>query len=187
MIKQNLLDELPKERVFTEIKKLLLKSKKPSIGLELLEDLDIKIFEIDDKKLLDVNNFVNFKTTNDDVDLTIMLALLYKDTNYKLEQLTNSKYLANSINNLLHVEGYFSKKINTIKYNIAKDLDLDILKLFLKALHVESKIVDNLHLLKPNMHGKDLIEKGMKPSKEFANILQTAYDKQLMNFCYQSL
>jgi len=140
MIKQNLLDELPKERVFTEIKKLLLKSKKPSIGLQLLEDLDIKIFEIDAKKLLDVNNLINFKTSYDDVNLTIMLALLYKDTNYNydLEQLTNSKSLTNSINKPLHVESYFSKKINTIKYNISKDLDLDILKLFLKALHVET-------------------------------------------------
>jgi len=179
MVEQNLLKELPKERIFTEIKKLLLKSKKPSIGLKLLDDLDIKIFTINDKKLLDVNNFVKIKTTNENTNLTIMLALLYKDTNYNLVELTNSKTLVNNISKLLHVESYFDRKIETIKYNIAKDLDLEMLKLFLKALHVEPKILNTLQFLKPNIHGKDLIKKGMKPSKEFANILQTLYDKQL--------
>lgn len=37
MVKQGMLDELPKERVFEEIKKLLLKSEKPSIGFELMD------------------------------------------------------------------------------------------------------------------------------------------------------
>lgn len=37
MIKSDLLDELPKERIFEEIKKLLLQSPKPSYGFELLQ------------------------------------------------------------------------------------------------------------------------------------------------------
>ncbi len=37
MVKSKMLDELPKERVFEEIKKLLLKSKKPSIGFKLMD------------------------------------------------------------------------------------------------------------------------------------------------------
>ena len=39
MVEKGLLDELPKERVFAEIKKLLLKAGKPSVGFELLKDL----------------------------------------------------------------------------------------------------------------------------------------------------
>lgn len=39
MIKNNMLDELSKDRIFQEIKKLLLKSKKPSIGFRLLKKL----------------------------------------------------------------------------------------------------------------------------------------------------
>lgn len=39
MVRKKMLDELPKERVFEEIKKLLLKSKKPSIGFELMDAL----------------------------------------------------------------------------------------------------------------------------------------------------
>ena len=186
MVDKNILNELPKERVFQEIKKLFLKAKKPSIGLKLLDKLNIKIFKTDNQKLLNIDNYVSCKSTNDNLNITIMLALLYKDTKYNLELLTKSKTLSNSINELLHVESYIAKKSTTINYNIAKDLDLDILKLFLKALHVESNILNNLQFLKPNIHGKDLIKKGLKPSKEFANILQTAYDEQLSSFGYQS-
>ncbi len=41
MVKEGLLDELPKERVYIEFKKLLLKSKKPSIGFKLMRELGI--------------------------------------------------------------------------------------------------------------------------------------------------
>lgn len=47
MIKNGLLDELPKERVFVEFEKLLIKSKNPSIGFELMKEFGIleKYFE----------------------------------------------------------------------------------------------------------------------------------------------
>jgi tRNA nucleotidyltransferase (CCA-adding enzyme) len=41
MVREGMLDELPKERIYTEFKKLLLKSKKPSIGFELMRELGI--------------------------------------------------------------------------------------------------------------------------------------------------
>ncbi len=41
MTQRGELDELPKERVFEEIKKLLLKAKKPSIGFELLREFGV--------------------------------------------------------------------------------------------------------------------------------------------------
>ncbi|CAA6823069.1 MAG: tRNA nucleotidyltransferase (EC (EC [uncultured Sulfurovum sp.] len=41
MVEEGMLDELPKERVYTEFKKLLLKSKRPSIGFELMRKLGI--------------------------------------------------------------------------------------------------------------------------------------------------
>lgn len=41
MIKNGLLDSLPKERIFVEFEKLLTKSKKPSIGFELMKELGI--------------------------------------------------------------------------------------------------------------------------------------------------
>ncbi len=41
MVQDGMLQELPKERIFEEIKKLLLKSSKPSIGFELMRELGI--------------------------------------------------------------------------------------------------------------------------------------------------
>jgi len=41
MVKNRMLDELPKERIYGEFKKLLLKSIKPSIGLNLMKELGI--------------------------------------------------------------------------------------------------------------------------------------------------
>jgi len=41
MVANGMLDELPKERIYTEFKKLLLKSTRPSIGFELMRELDM--------------------------------------------------------------------------------------------------------------------------------------------------
>ncbi len=41
MVAEGMLDELPKERVYTEWKKLLLKAPKPSVGFELMRELGI--------------------------------------------------------------------------------------------------------------------------------------------------
>jgi len=41
MVKQGMLDELARERIYIEFKKLLLKSKKPSVGFELMRKLGI--------------------------------------------------------------------------------------------------------------------------------------------------
>ncbi len=41
MIEKGMLEELPKERVYEEFKKLLLKSQKPSIGFELMRELGV--------------------------------------------------------------------------------------------------------------------------------------------------
>jgi len=179
MLDKNLLDELPLERIYKEIKKLLLKSKHPSIGLKLLQDLDIKLFQIDDEKLKNIDYFISFKTTNNKTNLAILLALLYNNSAFNLEKLTNSKSLKNEIYMLLHVAEYFSAKRSTISYNIAKDLNFDILALFLKALHVEDNIINNLESLKPKINGKDLLEKGIEPSKEYSLILQKIYEAQL--------
>ena len=41
MVEEGLLEELPRERVYTEFKKLLLKAQKPSIGFELMRELGV--------------------------------------------------------------------------------------------------------------------------------------------------
>lgn len=179
MLKENQLDELASERIFEEIKKLLLKSSKPSIGLRLLRDLNIKIFQINNEKLKNIDDFIRFKTTNDDTNLTIMLALLYKDTNYNIEKLTNSKSLDKNINKLLHVAKFFENKTDKILYAIAKEVNIENLTLYLKALNIEDKRMKLLNNIKPKFHGKDLLDLGVEPSKEYSLILQSIYEAQL--------
>jgi tRNA nucleotidyltransferase (CCA-adding enzyme) len=41
MVQENLLSELPKERIFEELKKLLLKAEKPSLGVRLMQRLGV--------------------------------------------------------------------------------------------------------------------------------------------------
>jgi tRNA nucleotidyltransferase (CCA-adding enzyme) len=99
MVEQNLLEELPKERVFEEFKKLFLKSNKPSIGLTLLKDLgvlkhfpELKALDgcIQDKEyhpegdvwvhtLMTLDEMAKYKTGDEYRDLYLFYALLCHD------------------------------------------------------------------------------------------------------------
>ena len=54
MVRRGALDELPQERIYSEFKKLLLKSPKPSIGFELMRELDILSYFPELKAIIDV-------------------------------------------------------------------------------------------------------------------------------------
>ena len=100
MVKDGLLDELPKERVYEEFKKLLLKSKQPSIGFELMRKLGIiqRYFpelqaligvpqspiwhpegDVWIHTLMSVDKMVDLKRGDDKESLKMMLAVLCHD------------------------------------------------------------------------------------------------------------
>jgi len=54
MVAEGMLEELPKERVYAEWKKLLLKAEKPSEGLEIMRELNILKYYEELKSLIDV-------------------------------------------------------------------------------------------------------------------------------------
>ena len=54
MVKDSLLEELPKERIYMEFKKLLLKSPKPSVGFELMRELGILRYFPELEAIIDV-------------------------------------------------------------------------------------------------------------------------------------
>ena len=54
MVVNGMLEELAQERIYIEFKKLLLKSSKPSIGFELMRELDILIYFPELKAIIDV-------------------------------------------------------------------------------------------------------------------------------------
>ncbi len=99
MVAEGMLNELPKERLFGELIKLLLKSAKPSIGFKLMDTLGILDLLPELKALKDtpqdpvyhpegdvwthtlmaVDEMANLRTNYDKRDLTLMLAVLCHD------------------------------------------------------------------------------------------------------------
>ena len=97
MIKEGMLNELPKERVFEEYKKLLLKANKPSIGFELLDEMnaifpELKALQglVQDKiyhpegdvwthTMMSLDAMAQLKTGNQKKDLLLLLAVLCHD------------------------------------------------------------------------------------------------------------
>ena len=100
MVQQNMLEELPKERVYSEFTKLLLKSQKPSIGFELMHELGIikKCFpelhalidvpqsptwhpegDVWTHTLMSVDKMVLLKTEDEKHNLKMMFAILCHD------------------------------------------------------------------------------------------------------------
>jgi tRNA nucleotidyltransferase (CCA-adding enzyme) len=99
MVEQGMLEELPKERVYTEFKKLLLKSQKPSIGFKLMRKLGILRYypeleaivgvpqsprwhpegDVWVHTLMSVDKMVTLQTGDDKRDLKMMFAILCHD------------------------------------------------------------------------------------------------------------
>jgi tRNA nucleotidyltransferase (CCA-adding enzyme) len=99
MVEQGMLEELPKERVYIEFKKLLLKSSKPSIGFELMRKLGILKYYPELEAIVDVpqspkwhpegdvwvhtlmsvDKMVTLKTDDEKHNLKMMFAILCHD------------------------------------------------------------------------------------------------------------
>ncbi len=97
MVEKKMLDELPKERIFEEYKKLLLKADKPSLGFMLLDELgalfpELKALQgvVQDENyhpegdvwthtMLSLDAMAELKTGDNKRDLLLMLAVLCHD------------------------------------------------------------------------------------------------------------
>lgn len=97
MVEEKMLNELPKERVFEEYKKLLLKANKPSLGFELLDELgalfpELKSLQgvIQDETyhpegdvwthtMMSLDAMTELKTGDNKRDLILLLAVLCHD------------------------------------------------------------------------------------------------------------
>lgn len=206
MIEDKLLGELPKERIFEEIKKLLLKSSKPSSGFNLLKNLGAFSFfqefnTLDQKDYNEVLNSLDtlkkFNITNDKEFIILALAVLTSKfstalTQVFLERLTNEKKLIEKVFSL-HQINFNLEHFNQYDiYTLARKIDIEF---YSHYLHVTCNKKDKIeYLLKkakelgilhhpatPLIQGKDLIELGLKPSKEFSKILEDAYQAQIKN------
>jgi len=204
MIKHNLLAELPKERIFQEIKKLLLKSDKPSKGFNLLKSLGafsyfLELNSLDDRCFKKVFNALNrLKTlhvTRDKEFVTLALAVITskfpdEETQNFLHRITNEKRLIEKVL-ILHQLHFNLEDFNDYDiYTLATKIDIEFYSHYLHVTHTKKEKVQHLLqrakelgvLHKPVpaiIEGKDLIQLGLQPSKEFSNILKNAYKAQI--------
>ena len=155
MIAKGALEELPKERIFEEIKKLLTLSNRPSIGLHLLESFGGRsLFGVFDEQL--------WEETLNRVD---QLAQETYDT--PQERLM---FLLAAL--LLHCDDPIGA-LERITFH--HSLAMRVLKIIMHA-----RKWGELSLPPPALlMGRDLIALGLAPSEMFKTILETAYEAQL--------
>lgn len=199
MVSKNLLAELPKERVFEEIKKLLLKSQKPSIGLKLLSEFGS---DFPTKNMFITDILAKKPTTNEQTNLVLMLAALCYHSEQKeieafLVKLTNEKALLQRVIALV----VFHKKLETLEsdyalYKLATQTnirELLILSSSISSANNNTKMVQKCKelykraeelgiadkKLSPLVMGRDIVKLGLQPSPNFSKILNEAYEAQM--------
>ena len=202
MVSKKMLDELPKERVFEEIKKLLLYSKKPSLGFELLKELgsDTNI-----KNIHVIDEIAKHITANKQTNLILMLAGLCFDLKESeidsfLLKFTNEKELLKRVRTLVsfhkEIDDIYKKGMTDYKlYKLASSINIEELLILSRSIYLSNnsgiykageavyKRAKELNILNKKLpallRGKDLLESGLEQSAEFSLILKTAYDAQM--------
>jgi len=201
MVKNGLIDELAKERIFEELKKLFLKSEKISKGILFLHEMGIfKKYHISDENLDAIDKATSLKFTNDKQKLLIILAIYSHEFTLDkakkfINLLTNESSILNSVSMIIKNKNTISLKVfdDFDLYILAREVKLEEFILFLKAIKKSDIDLSNIKRLEKRakelniftqeapaiIRGKDLIALGLKPSKEFSIILEKAYIAQL--------
>lgn len=204
MIHKKMLHELPSERIFNEIKKLLLESPKPSIGLTLLKNLgaftylnELSLLNEDDwhKTLYSLNEMVQYKTNDNKTNIILMLSLLCYSLNEKnkislLEKLTHERKILSCVLNLTQYS--LNKKMSHPDiYRLATKTNIEYTVLIHLAhfpekkenfmeIYNKAKELGILHKkIKAFIQGRDVISLGIHPSARFSQILTSAYEAQM--------
>ncbi|MCT7634164.1 CCA tRNA nucleotidyltransferase [Aliarcobacter butzleri] len=181
---------LPKERVFEELKKLFLKSKKPSLGLNLLKEFNIMNIEQNLEEIDNLAFILKDKNYDDFRKLYLFYSCLCKGMNEDktfsfIKNLTDDKKFIKNI--LILNETNLTNDIKILK-RLSLKLKLEDLivlnQAFGNTISLEVlEILKSLDILntpiKPLVLGKDLIKLGFVPSEKFKEILDFAFDLQI--------
>ncbi|WP_330848579.1 CCA tRNA nucleotidyltransferase [Aliarcobacter butzleri] len=181
---------LPKERVFEELKKLFLKSKKPSLGLSLLKEFNIMNIEQNLEEIDNLAFILKDKNYDDFRKLYLFYSCLCKSMNEDetfsyIKNLTDDKKFIKNI--LILNETNLTNDIKILK-RLSLKLKLEDLIVLNQAFKNQIllevfEILKNLDILnspiKPLVLGKDLIKLGFVPSEKFKEILDFAFNLQI--------
>ena len=201
MVKEKEFQELASERIYEEIKKLLLQSAKPSVGIKLLHGLGlykewIALDEVDSLAALALRCVASASPTQKE-SLLLYFSLLYnKETLPLLRKITTDVKLLQNIAAFIEFRDYLNAPFQDVTeyqlYFLATKVKLKLFFLFLDArtLRKYSQEIEmlcqrakNLKILNNAtpalLQGKELIKRGLQPSKEFKKILDAAYEAQM--------
>ncbi|MFW3352575.1 CCA tRNA nucleotidyltransferase [Aliarcobacter butzleri] len=181
---------LPKERVFEELKKLFLKSKKPSLGLNLLKEFNIMNIEQYIEEIDNLAFILKDKNYDDFRKLYLFYSCLCKGMNEDktfsfIKNLTDDKKFIKNI--LILNETNLTNDIKILK-RLSLKLKLEDLIVLNQAFKNQIllevfEILKSLDILntpiKPLVLGKDLIKLGFVPSEKFKEILDFAFNLQI--------
>ena len=204
MLQNSVLEELPKERIFEEIKKLLLKSKKPSIGFKLLQELGgftyfKELASLSDEAFALTLKRLDYLASLDTKGkrLALMLSLLTQPLQLQerttfLERFTNKKELLQEVLLFTTIRVDVNNFSDYDIYLLATQVTIKTFLYYLEALSLGSdqKQVEKikqraieLNVLEKKapalLLGRDLISLGLKPSEKFSTILHDAYLAQI--------
>lgn len=181
MVLRGELDFLPKERIFEELLRLV-ELPSPVKGLRFLRELGAKFVGRWYEKLEYL--------TQDENRILLSFACLFYGTDEVKKIVSDKKLLAqiellsDGVERVERLRSELEVGLLALQVNIWQLLS------FYKALYGKTKAHDMvmklaqncgvLHKAKePLLQGRDLVELGLKPSKEFSHILQKAYEAQL--------
>jgi len=195
LVDNHILQELPRERIYEEFKKMFLKSSSPSIGLKLLEQLKLLDYFGFTQKYESVDYVASHKTVDDKINMLVFLSLLYtKESYHLLNKLTNKLTLLNDLSLFLEIQENFNidDDSNYALYSLANKLNIKIFLLYVDAYYAGKKKEQITKLrekairlkvlnqkLPALLQGKELISFGLTPSKKFSLILEEAYEAQM--------
>jgi len=202
MVQNRALEELPKERILEEMKKLFFLASNISEGFILLEKFGAFYFftpldTLEKQEIQTIykalDKFVQEKKENNKTNLTIMFATVCyyfssSQISVFLAHFTNDKKLIKDVT--LFVQHKNSLNISNVSdydlYLLATKLKLREYFLFISLFSEPSELykrAEKLQILDkqmPNLlEGKDLIHLGLKPSQLFSEILKKSYEAQM--------
>ena len=156
MVEQGMLDELPKERVYTEFKKLLLKSPKPSVGFELMRELGMLKYYPELEALIDVPQSEKWHPEGDVWVHTLMcvdkmVGLLKGEEKHDLKMMF--AILCHDLGKATHTQ-VTPEKISSIGHELA---GIEPTERFMYRLTDEHDLIDSLlplveHHLAPSLY-----------------------------------
>ena len=203
MVKNGLLDELAKERIFEEIKKLLLYAKKPSRGFELLREFGSDLYT---QNISVIDEIAKYRTANKHRTIVLMLAALCYNFSQNeaqdfIENLTDERDILNRSLLLIEkhneIDNIYEKGLNDYRlYRLAAEVKIEELLILSSSIYFaknNSKIykageevkkrAEELDILDKKLPallaGKDILEFGLAPSPLFSEILNSAYEAQM--------